>query len=120
MLALSSRSSRRVTGSARAGLWLSLAFLGLGGASAAQQSTPAQPSAAGGQATVQKSTEAVPVQRIPRQQALTTTAVDGVLREASSTNETRTVAAAQLTLRHLQSGQVVRANSSVEGVFRIL
>lgn len=120
MLALSSRSSRRVTGSARAGLWLSLAFFGLGSASGAQQPTPVQPSAAGGQATVQKSTEAVPVQRIPRQQALTTAAVDGVLREAISASETRPVAEAQLTLRHLQSGQIVHASSSVEGIFRIL
>jgi hypothetical protein len=120
MLALSSRSSRRVTGLARAALWLSLAILGLGSASGAQQPAPAQPSAAGGQAKVQKSSEPATVQRIPRQQALTTAAVDGVLREATSTNETRPVAAAQLTLRHLQSGQVVHANSSVEGVFRIL
>ncbi|HEY6387182.1 MAG TPA: carboxypeptidase-like regulatory domain-containing protein [Candidatus Acidoferrum sp.] len=120
MLALSSRSSRRVTGLARAALWLSLAILGLGSASGAQQPAPAQPSAAGGQATVQKSSEPGTVQRIPRQQALTTAAVEGVLREATSTNETRPVVAAQLTLRHLQSGQVVHANSSVEGVFRIL
>ena len=60
------------------------------------------------------------MQRIPRQQALTTAAVDGVLREIISTNEMRPVAAAQFTLRHLQSGQVVHANSSAEGVFRIL
>src|SRR5277367_1897321 len=120
MLALSSRSSRRVTGSARAGLALLFAILGPGSASSAQQSTPAQPSAAGGQATVQKSTEAVPVQRIPRQQALTTAAVDGFLREAISSNEVRPVAPAQLTLRNLQSGQVVHASSSGEGVFRVL
>ncbi len=79
-----------------------------------------QQSAAAGQATVQKSTEPVPVQRIPRQQALTTAAVDGVLREIISTNESRPVAAAQLTLRHLQTGQIVRGASSVEGVFRVL
>ena len=121
MLALFSRSSRRVTGSAPAALWLSLAILGLGTASAAQQPTPPQPSAAGGQAMVQKSSEAATAQRIPRQQASTTTAVDGVvLRESISTSEMRPVAAAQLTLRHLLSGQVVHATSSVEGVFRIL
>jgi hypothetical protein len=120
MLALSSRSSRRVTGSARAAVALFFATLVLGTASRAQQPRPTQPSAAGGQASVQKSTEAVPVQRIPRQQALTTTAVDGVLREAISSNEARPVAASQITLRHLQSGQVVHASSSAEGVFRIL
>jgi hypothetical protein len=120
MLALSSRTYRRVTGSAPAALWLSLAISGMGGASGAQQPTPAQTSTAGGQATVQKSSEAATAQRIPRQQALTTAAVDGVLREAISTSETRPVAAAQLTLRHLQTGQIVGATSSVEGVFRIL
>jgi hypothetical protein len=120
MLALSSRSSRRVTGSARAAVALFFATWGLGNAFGAQQPIPAQPSAVGGQATVQKSTEPVPVQRIPRQQALTTTAVDGVLREANTSNEVRPVAAAQLTLRHLQSGQVVHASTSAEGVFRIL
>jgi hypothetical protein len=119
MLALSSRTSRRVSGSARAALALLLAILGLGSASGAQQSALDQASAAGGQASVQKATEAVPAQRIPRQQALTTAAIDGVLREVISTNETRPVAAAQLTLRHFESGQVVRAASSGEGVFRI-
>jgi hypothetical protein len=119
MLALSSRTSRRVSGSARAALALLLAILALGSASGAQQSALDQASAAGGQASVQKATEAVPAQRIPRQRALTTGAIDGVLREVISTNETRPVAAAQLTLRHFESGQVVRAASSVEGVFRI-
>jgi hypothetical protein len=119
MLALSSRTSRRVSGSARAALALLLAILGLGSASGAQQSALDRASAAGGQASVQKATEAVSAQRIPRQQALTTAAIDGVLREVISTNETRPVAAAQLTLRHFESGQVVRAASSGEGVFRI-
>jgi hypothetical protein len=119
MLALSSRTSRRVSGSARAALALLLAILGLRSASGAQQSALDRASAAGGQASVQKATEAVSAQRIPRQQALTTAAIDGVLREVISTNETRPVAAAQLTLRHFESGQVVRAASSGEGVFRI-
>ncbi len=60
------------------------------------------------------------MQRIPRQQALTTAAVDGVLREIVSTNEMRPVAAAQLTLRNLQTGQIARSASSAEGVFRVL
>lgn len=81
---------------------------------AGQQPSP------GAQATVQKATEAAPAQRIPRQGASTTAAVDGVVREAVSTNESRPVAAAQLTLRHLQNGQIVRTVSSVEGVFRVL
>jgi carboxypeptidase family protein len=120
MLALSSRSSRRVNGSARAGLGLLLAISGLASASGAQQSPPGQESSTGRQATVQKSNEPAAAQRIPRQQALTTAAVDGVLREAISPTGSRPVAAAQLTLRHLQTGQILRATSSVEGVFRIL
>jgi hypothetical protein len=97
-----------------------LANLALGNVSGARQSAPRPPSDAAGQATVQKSSEAATAQRIPRQQALTTAAVEGVLREIISTNETRPVASAQLTLRHIQSGQIVRATSSVEGVFRVL
>jgi len=120
MLVLSSRTSRRVGGSARAALATLFAILAMGRTSVAQQSTPGQQPAAGGQATVQKSTERAPVQRIPRQQALTTAAVDGVLRETVSRGEFRPVAAAQITLRHLQSGQVARCASSVEGVFRAL
>jgi hypothetical protein len=90
------------------------AFLSAGTSSGRQQSSP------GGQATLQQSTQIAPAQRIPRQQALTTAAVDGVLRQAVSQNESRPVASAQLILRHLQTGQIVRAASSVEGVFRIL
>ncbi len=122
MLALSSRTSRRVNGSARAVLGTLLAILAMGTASDARQSPAAPPSepATTGQATVQKSSESAPPQRIPRQQALTTAAVDGVLRETIAANETRPVATAQVTLRQLQSGQVVRASASVEGVFRIL
>jgi hypothetical protein len=120
MLALTSRTSRRVNGPARAAAVLLLVFFAAGSASSAQVSSSSQQSASGGQASVQKSSEPATAQRIPRQQALTTAAVDGVLREAISANESRPVASAQLTLRHLQSGNLVRATSSVEGVFRIL
>jgi hypothetical protein len=122
MLALSSRTSRRVNGAARATMSVLLAFFSAGSALGGQQSPQAQQGTApaAGQATVQKSSEPGAPQRIPRQQALTTAALDGVLRETNSANETRPVAAAQLALRPLQSGQVVRATSSVEGVFRIL
>jgi hypothetical protein len=116
MLALSSRTSGRVNGAARAAAALLFVCFAAGNAFGGRQTAPAP----AGQATVQKSSEQGAPQRIPRQQALTTAALDGVLREAISPNETRPVAGAQLTLRHLQSGQVVRAASSVEGVFRIL
>ena len=126
MLVLSSRSSRRVAGPARAAAALLLAFCAAGGVSGEQQPTEEQQrgseqqSVSGAQAAVQKSTEAASTQRIPRQQALATAAIDGVVRESIAPNEIRPVAAAQFTLRHLQGGPVVRAISSVEGVFRIL
>ena len=131
MLSFSSRTSRRVGCSARSGMVLLIA-LGLAASASAigahrtatgqQESAPTQQPASPktGQATLQKSTEAAPPQRIPRQQALTTAAVDGVLRETISPNEFRPVAAAQLTLHDLQSGKIVRTFASAEGVFRIL
>jgi hypothetical protein len=112
--------SRRVSGPARAAIAASLAFLATAGLSGGQPSAHGQQSASVGQATVQKSSEPAPQQRIPRQQALTTAAVDGVLRETVSPGEFRPVAEAQLTLRHLRNSQIVRTTSSAEGVFRVL
>jgi hypothetical protein len=126
MRSLCSRGFRRVSSPARAAVAMLFALLVTGTISSGQQSTPGQQSpstqtsAPGGQATVKKSTEAAPPQRIPRQQALTTAAIDGVVHETISPNEFRPVAAAQLTLRELQTGKIVRATSSAEGVFRIL
>ena len=99
-----------------------MALFGTGSAVAWQETTAAQqsPASPAGQVTLQKSNQAAPAQRIPRQQALTTAALDGVVREAISPTETRPVAGAQMTLRHLQTGQIVRGICSAEGVFRIL
>src|SRR5580658_7822838 len=105
VFSLPSRTSRRASGPARAAIAASLAFFATAGISSGQQSTPGQPSASLGQAKVRKSSERVP-QRIPRQQALTTAAVDGVLGEAVSPGEFRPVAAAQLALRHFENGQI--------------
>ena len=121
MLALSSRSSRRVTGSARAALWVIARLLRRWEAPPVRSNLrPSSRPRQVGRPRSKNPPRRFQSQRIPRQQALTTAAVDGVLREAISANETRPVAAAQLTLRHLQTGQIVRASSSVEGVFRIL
>ncbi len=116
MLSFVSRSYRSDRCAACASLALLLAFFAAGGTRAGQQTQ----GVAGGQASLQKSAEAGSVQRIPRQQALTTAALDGVLREAISPTESRPVASAQLTLRNLRTGQIVRAIPSAEGVFRIL
>ena len=116
MLSFVSRSYRSDRCAACASLALLLVLFAAGSARGGQQ-TQGVPQA---QASLQKSTEAASVQRIPRQQALTTAAVDGVLREAISPTESRPVAAAQVMLRNLQTGQIVRAVPSAEGVFRIL
>jgi len=71
---------------------------------------------AGGRKTVQF---ASPLQRIPRQQAQTTAALDGLVRDAGSPDSARPVPAAVLTLRNLQSGQLFTGISSGEGVFRL-
>ncbi len=116
MLSFVSRGYRGDRCAACASLALLLALFAADSARGGQQTQ----GVAGGQASLQKSTEASPAQRIPRQQALTTAALDGVLREAISPTESRPVAAAQLTLRNLRTGQIVRAVPSAEGVFRIL
>lgn len=63
--------------------------------------------------------ERAPVMRIPRQQASTTAAVDGVVRSSTSPDGGRPVPGAQLTLRNLQTGQGYTATSNGEGLFRI-
>jgi hypothetical protein len=66
-----------------------------------------------------KSTEQGPPQRIPRQQAQTTAALDGVVRDSSEPGATRLVPAAALTLRNIESGQVFSGTTTDEGVFRV-
>jgi hypothetical protein len=83
------------------------------GATRQEQSPPSTPDSA------KKSSEQGPPQRIPRQQAQTSAALDGMVRDASVPAAPRPVAAAVLTLRHLQSGQVFSTVSSGEGVFRV-
>lgn len=78
-----------------------------------QSSVPAQSSA-------QESRAQGPVQRIPRQQAQNTAAVDGFIRDAtSSPGNALPIPGAVLTLRNLQSGQTFTATSSAEGIFRL-
>lgn len=57
--------------------------------------------------------------RIPRQQALNTSALDGIVRDAGFSNTTLPVPAAPLSLRNLQSGVTYQGAASGEGVFRI-
>jgi len=76
-----------------------------------QSAPPAQDSA-------KQSSEQGPPRRIPRQQAQSTAALDGVVRAGSSPSSLP-VASAVLTLRNEQSSQSFGATTSAEGVFRV-
>jgi hypothetical protein len=76
-----------------------------------QSASPAQDSA-------RQSSEQGPLPRIPRQQSQTTAALDGLVRDAGSATGPLPVAAAVVTLRNAQSGQIFSATTSAEGVFR--
>lgn len=65
------------------------------------------------------SSEQGPPLRIPRQQAQTSAALDGVVRDSSAPGAARPVPEAALTLRNIQSGQIFRGTSTDEGVFRV-
>jgi hypothetical protein len=70
-----------------------------------------------GQAT--PSREQGPAIRIPRQQASSTAALDGVVRSSTSTGANNPVPGAQLTVRNLQTGQQYTSTANGEGLFRI-
>jgi hypothetical protein len=91
-----------------------LSFLSSPALAAAKHNDQAVPAA---QDSAKQTREQGPALRIPRQQAQTTAALDGVVRDA--TNTTRPVAAAVLTLRNTQTGQMFSATTSAEGIFRI-
>jgi hypothetical protein len=72
------------------------------------------------QSTAQQSRQ-TPAQtlRIPRQQAQTTAALDGIIRDSGFSNITVPVPGAALTLRNLQTGETLSGTATGEGVFRI-
>jgi hypothetical protein len=74
---------------------------------------------AAGQEPAKQSREPGPPLRIPRQQARTNAALDGIVRDAASPNSMLPVAGAVLTLRNLEARQVFTTTTSAEGVFRI-
>src|SRR6267143_187004 len=71
------------------------------------------------QDSAKQSRESGPPLRIPRQQAQTTAAIDGVVRDSGFSNIILPVPAAALTLRNVQSGEIFSATTSGEGVFRV-
>jgi len=76
----------------------------------AQADEPGQPT---------PSREQGPAMRIPRQQASSTAAVDGVVRSKAAEGAGKPVPGAQLTLRNLQTGQRCTSAANGEGIFRI-
>ena len=90
-----------------------LVFAPRAAASLPNQSPPAP------QDSAKQSRESGPPQRIPRQQAQTTAALDGVVRDSGFSNIILPVPAATLTLRNAQSDEIFSATTSGEGVFRV-
>jgi carboxypeptidase family protein len=80
---------------------------------AAHQSASSTPQ--GTQKVAQSETQDKPVIRIPRQQALNTSALEGVVRDGDGSP----VPGAQVTLRDLRTRQFYPVGASGEGVFRI-
>jgi hypothetical protein len=70
-------------------------------------------------ASAKISAESAPPKRIPREQALTAAALDGIVREQVSPSVSRPIAAATIVLRNAQTNQSITAASSGDGVFRI-
>src|SRR5208282_4794793 len=79
----------------------------------AQEPTPTPPS-------VNVTQEPGPPKRIPRQQALSSSAVDGIVREQVSEGVYRPVATARIQLKNLQTGQPLSLLTGGDGAFRIV
>jgi Carboxypeptidase regulatory-like domain len=71
------------------------------------------------QQQIKQSREPGPPVRIPRQQALNTTALDGVVRSSAAAGASVPIPGAALLLRDLRSGQHFDAVTNGEGLFRI-
>jgi Carboxypeptidase regulatory-like domain len=65
------------------------------------------------------SRESAPAKRIPREQALTTAALQGIVREQLPGQEARPIAGTHVALRNTQTNEQWTAVSSGDGVFRL-
>jgi hypothetical protein len=90
------------------------------GLSAGGDTFAQQPAARPPASSPQEVHEAGPPRRIPRQQALTTAALDGTVKEQVSDATTRPVGGTRIQIRNLQTGQVNTTLATGEGVFRLL
>jgi hypothetical protein len=84
------------------------------GAKVFQEQAPAP-----AQSSAKESREQGPLQRIPRQQAQNTAALDGFVHDGSTRDNPLPIPGAVLTVRNLQSGQAFTATTSAEGIFRL-
>jgi Carboxypeptidase regulatory-like domain len=88
---------------------------------ACAQQTPSSPAPAPPQnSSEQLQREAGAPRRIPRQQALTTAALDGTVREQVSGATGRPLPGTRIALKSLQTGQMSSTTASGDGVFRLL
>jgi len=92
----------------------------LTGLAAGHNAVAQQPASPAPAASPQEVHEAGPPRRIPRQQALTTAALDGTVREQVSEGVMRPVGGARIQIRNLQTGRVSTTLATGEGVFRFL
>jgi Carboxypeptidase regulatory-like domain len=79
----------------------------------------AQTSQAGATRQATPTREQGPVMRIPRQQASSTAALEGVVRSSTTTGVGTPVPGAVVTLRNLQAGQTYTSSTNGEGLFRV-
>jgi hypothetical protein len=92
----------------------------LAGLAAGNDTAAQQPAASTPTSSQQEIREAGAPRRIPRQQALTTAALDGTVREQVSDATGRPIGGARIQIRNLQTGQVNTTLTTGEGVFRLL
>jgi len=78
-----------------------------------------EPVSAPTQSSARESRDQGPPQRIPRQRAQNTAALEGAIRDFGSANNPLPIPGATVTLRNLQSGQTFSTTSSAEGIFRL-
>ena len=82
-------------------------------ANSAEQTTGSE------QEPTKQTREQGPPLRIPRQQALTTAALDGTVKDGSNPDNPLPVPGAAVTLRYAQTGQTFSTITTAEGVFRL-
>jgi hypothetical protein len=94
-------------------------FLAAPRSKAASVSLPQIPQPARSQEQIKQSHEPGPVVRIPRQQAVNTSALDGIVRSTSVGGAGAPLPGAQLKLRNRQTGQRFQSDANGEGLFRM-